>query len=248
MDRFEPMPQFVDQPPNIDKPKHSKYDQVLIERGGGISLLPMVLNAQPVKERLVSGVRRIEKTRAESIFTTYIKEDELYISQLFFGTRAAESLVDIRNGLSPRVAFVSTDIGFCPQYSGLTPRLLVAIHFHPDFSGFSDQDINVHEQRSVRAAKYSKDFRVHYAPQDKNLPFYDGVVACKWSASQTPTLKRELSLKSATLERAVLLLFGGTPTSNLYQAEQFDRLSFADQEKLLKESGFEVITQEVDFK
>ena len=35
MDRFEPMPQFVDQPPNIDKPKHSKYDQVLIERGGG---------------------------------------------------------------------------------------------------------------------------------------------------------------------------------------------------------------------
>lgn len=196
-----------------------------VDLPSGGDFLDVILGSRPFERRVEAMVRRVVALGAESSFRVFIKDNKLLFGTIIYGTRFARDAQDLNMGLLRDEASVKsdsyTDYIEDNKYFSFEEHAKSAafFHIHPDYSGFSCNDIESFEkekdmwnEESVRSFAY-------------------GLISPVFTKSNG---------SKGELTGVEILCISGYPSSTEYQAVNLDKLGIAGQALLFARCGFRV--------
>ncbi len=240
----------MDVPPGEIRPTTTKEITIPYIPKEGERDYAQAFTSEGFRKRLEEGLAFLEATKRadrqriieagkgrESGFVVLSNGKEFVYPELIKGGRLGISMesIDIATGQfgSPPGVDIHGNVSSAwrKQHQLMDYDILGVFHFHPDFSGFSSEDMN--EYFSAISAKQIDGVRVRD-------DYFEGILM--------PQIAYERSgFKAAKpVTRALrLLAISGPPTSNDYLHDEMDRMGLSRQRQILETSGLRVLTADL---
>lgn len=199
----------------------------VIPEGGNILL--QAFTSEPFRLRIVAGIRRVLKLRAESGFSVMTNGQELVYPQLNLGTALADDDFeemflgyDGSTTIDPEMSEAWKDKH---AFDERGYKVIGGFHFHTRNAAFSVDDIEAYDQ-SIGSGEIGG----YRCPKD----LFEGVFIFDFYSRRL--------LRSCTL-----FMFSGPATKTDYQTAQYGRMSLEAQAKLFADCGMKVVISDIPF-
>lgn len=219
------------------RPLQQKEELLLSQAQSTDTLIPTTANhllealtSSYFATRVNAGINRLRLHDAEAAIIILTDGTEIVFAPLNLGTSHRDP-----SGRTVRVAGVDTTPHLSKDWEKAHPgsrknyRIMAAFHFHPSEVGFSNHDIEAHEEDAIGLSEKRFPYRF-------GKDFTEGVLCPRWIGLKDRSSTYSLE-QLAEFNVLRLLMYSGTPTDTEYQTERFANLTLDRQAEVLRNNG-----------